>query len=58
MGAGRTELAMSLFGRSYGRNITGKVTMGGKVAVSEIDDLKAFEAAWDGYRVGGIVDLV
>jgi putative multiple sugar transport system ATP-binding protein len=32
MGAGRTELAMSLFGRSYGRNITGKVTMGGKVA--------------------------
>lgn len=32
MGAGRTELAMSLFGRSYGRNISGKVTMGGKVA--------------------------
>ncbi|RGP39273.1 multiple monosaccharide ABC transporter ATP-binding protein [Pseudotabrizicola alkalilacus] len=30
MGAGRTELAMSLFGRSYGRNITGSVTMGGK----------------------------
>jgi putative multiple sugar transport system ATP-binding protein len=25
MGAGRTELAMSLFGRSYGRNITGRV---------------------------------
>jgi putative multiple sugar transport system ATP-binding protein len=25
MGAGRTELAMSLFGRSYGRNITGSV---------------------------------
>lgn len=31
--------------------------MGGKVAVAEIDDLKAFEAAWDGYRVGSIVDL-
>ncbi len=31
--------------------------MGGKVAVTETDDLKAFEAAWDGYRVGGIVDL-
>ncbi len=31
--------------------------MGGKVAIAEIDDLKAFEAAWDGYRVGGIVDL-
>lgn len=25
MGAGRTELAMSLFGQSYGRNITGRV---------------------------------
>lgn len=25
MGAGRTELAMSLFGRSYGRDITGRV---------------------------------
>ena len=31
--------------------------MGGKVAVAEVDELKAFEAAWDGYRVGGIVDL-
>ncbi|WP_439565298.1 adenosylhomocysteinase [Microcella sp.] len=31
--------------------------MGAKVAVAEIDDLKAFEAAWDGYRVGSIVDL-
>ncbi|GAA0928945.1 multiple monosaccharide ABC transporter ATP-binding protein [Pseudonocardia zijingensis] len=30
MGAGRTELAMSIFGRSYGRNITGKVFMHGK----------------------------
>ena len=30
MGAGRTELAMSLFGRSYGRNISGSVKMGGK----------------------------
>ena len=30
MGAGRTELAMSLFGRSYGRNITGEVRLGGK----------------------------
>ena len=32
MGTGRTELAMSLFGRSYGRNISGEVRMGGKVA--------------------------
>jgi len=30
MGAGRTELAMSVFGRSYGRNITGEVLMHGK----------------------------
>ena len=29
MGAGRTELAMSLFGRSYGRNISGTVAMNG-----------------------------
>lgn len=32
MGSGRTELAMSIFGRSYGRNISGQVTIGGKVA--------------------------
>lgn len=31
--------------------------MGGKVAVAEIDELKAFEAAWDGYRVGELTDL-
>ena len=30
MGSGRTELAMSLFGRSYGRNISGKVTLNGQ----------------------------
>src|SRR6476620_7645392 len=30
IGAGRTELAMSIFGRSYGRNISGKVFMHGK----------------------------
>jgi putative multiple sugar transport system ATP-binding protein len=30
MGAGRTELAMSVFGRTYGRNITGKVYMHGQ----------------------------
>jgi len=29
MGAGRTELAMSIFGRSYGRNISGKVFLHG-----------------------------
>ncbi len=30
MGAGRTELAMSIFGQSYGVNITGKLMLGGK----------------------------
>ena len=30
MGAGRTELAMSLFGRSYGRDISGRVFLRGK----------------------------
>ncbi|MEV6415102.1 multiple monosaccharide ABC transporter ATP-binding protein [Kribbella sp. NPDC051718] len=29
MGAGRTELAMSIFGRSYGRNISGRLYMHG-----------------------------
>jgi putative multiple sugar transport system ATP-binding protein len=31
MGSGRTELAMSLFGRSYGRNISGQVRIKGEV---------------------------
>ena len=30
MGTGRTELAMSVFGHSYGRNISGTVRMGGR----------------------------
>jgi putative multiple sugar transport system ATP-binding protein len=30
MGAGRTELAMSIFGRSYGAHVTGRVYMHGK----------------------------
>ncbi|WP_053217906.1 multiple monosaccharide ABC transporter ATP-binding protein [Virgibacillus senegalensis] len=30
MGAGRTELAMSVFGKSYGRNISGKIYKDGK----------------------------
>ena len=31
--------------------------LGGKVAVVEIDDIKAFEAAMDGFRVGDMLDL-
>ncbi|MBW5447948.1 ATP-binding cassette domain-containing protein [Cohnella sp. CFH 77786] len=30
MGAGRTELAMSIFGRSYGRNISGQIVKDGR----------------------------
>jgi len=30
MGAGRTELAMSIFGKSYGANISGQIFMNGK----------------------------
>ncbi|EBA08779.1 multiple monosaccharide ABC transporter ATP-binding protein [Sagittula stellata] len=38
MGSGRTELAMSIFGHSYGRNITGNVRIKGRdVDVSKID---------------------
>ncbi|WP_041651418.1 multiple monosaccharide ABC transporter ATP-binding protein [Marinomonas posidonica] len=32
MGSGRTELAMSLFGQSYGKNIQGEVTLRGDIA--------------------------
>ncbi|GEN80964.1 multiple monosaccharide ABC transporter ATP-binding protein [Actinotalea fermentans] len=39
MGAGRTELAMSLFGRSYGRNITGQVFKHGQeIQVHTVSD--------------------
>ncbi|MCG6858461.1 MAG: ATP-binding cassette domain-containing protein [Salaquimonas sp.] len=38
MGSGRTELAMSIFGHSYGRNISGAVSIGGKpIDVSSAD---------------------
>lgn len=35
MGAGRTELAMSIFGKSYGQQITGKILIHGKEAKIE-----------------------
>lgn len=39
MGAGRTEFAMSLFGREYGQKITGEVYMHGKqVKISSVKD--------------------
>lgn len=43
MGSGRTEFAMSLFGRSYGRDIKGEVTLaGGKPDLSTVS--RAIEA--------------
>jgi putative multiple sugar transport system ATP-binding protein len=43
MGSGRTELAMSIFGRSYGQKISGQVLLhGGEIDVSTID--KAMKA--------------
>lgn len=44
MGAGRTELAMSVFGHSYGKNITGTVLLHGK----EIDVSKVSKAVQNG----------
>ena len=39
MGAGRTELAMSLFGKSYGQKISGEIYMhGNKVEINSVGD--------------------
>jgi putative multiple sugar transport system ATP-binding protein len=39
MGAGRTELAMSVFGRSYGSDISGRIALHGKdIQVRTVDD--------------------
>ncbi len=39
MGSGRTELAMSIFGQSYGRNISGSIELRGKeVKVSSVSE--------------------
>jgi putative multiple sugar transport system ATP-binding protein len=47
MGAGRTELAMSVFGRAYGRNVTGKAFMDGKeIDVSSIQKAVASGIAY------------
>jgi len=47
MGAGRTEFAMSLFGRSYGTNVTGEVLVDGKpVDVSTIKRAMASGVAY------------
>ncbi|ATE53468.1 multiple monosaccharide ABC transporter ATP-binding protein [Actinosynnema pretiosum] len=47
MGAGRTELAMSLFGRTYGTNISGKVFKNGKeISTKTVDQAIAHGIAY------------
>ncbi|EKU72028.1 multiple monosaccharide ABC transporter ATP-binding protein [Selenomonas sp. F0473] len=47
MGAGRTELAMSLFGKSFGRNITGRIYKDGKeIRVDSVGDAIAHGIAY------------
>jgi putative multiple sugar transport system ATP-binding protein len=47
MGAGRSELAMSVFGRLYGRNISGKLLLDGKeVVLKTVNDAVAHKVAY------------
>ena len=47
MGAGRTELAMSIFGRSYGQKISGSVLVNGKeVKIRNVKDAIAAKIAY------------
>lgn len=47
MGAGRTELAMSLFGRSYGQRITGQILINGQeVSLHSVKEAIAHKLAY------------
>jgi putative multiple sugar transport system ATP-binding protein len=47
MGAGRSELAMSVFGRLYGRNISGQLILDGKeVVFKTVNDAVAHKVAY------------
>jgi putative multiple sugar transport system ATP-binding protein len=47
MGAGRTELAMSVFGRSYGKNISGRIVKDGtQIQVKSVRDAIAHGIAY------------
>jgi putative multiple sugar transport system ATP-binding protein len=47
MGAGRTELAMSVFGRSYGKDISGRILKGGEqIHVRSVQDAVAYGIAY------------
>ncbi len=60
MGSGRTELAMSLFGKSYGRKISGDIAIGGKaVQCDSVDQAIAAGMAYcteDRKEMGLILD--
>jgi len=60
MGSGRTELAMSLFGKSYGRGVSGEVYLDGKqVRVDQVDRAIAAGLAYcteDRKELGLILD--
>ncbi|MDZ7599903.1 MAG: sugar ABC transporter ATP-binding protein, partial [Hoeflea sp.] len=60
MGSGRTELAMSIFGRSYGRRISGEVLIdGAPVDVSTVDRAIASGLAYvteDRKKLGLVLD--
>ena len=49
MGSGRTELAMSVFGRAYGRNVSGRAFMQGREIVGGFDagiEVIALQSRW------------
>ncbi len=60
MGAGRTELAMSLFGQSYGQKISGRVTLRGREvdtrSVSSVIDAGLAYVTEDRKALGLILD--
>ena len=48
MGAGRTELAMSIFGKSYGTNISGQLFIEGKeVHLNTVHDAISHKIAYE-----------
>ena len=58
MGAGRTELAMSIFGRSYGRNIHGELFLRGKpVRLNNVKEAIANKLAYvtEDRKVNGLI---
>ena len=58
MGAGRTELAMSLFGKAYGAKITGKILKNGEeLAINDVSDAiaKGISYATEDRKSAGLI---